>query len=213
MNDVGAGDVARHQVGSELNAAETQVHRLGERADHQRFGQARHTFEQAVAASQNGDQQLLDHFVLADDDLRQLGFHSTEGLDQFFSVLQIFVANRQLHGGRGRNHGHRHKQAGGMEGRGISADGRQQSGDALSKRTCRTLELDKGAEANNLSHLLQQKPQFQRRSRRRLTRKQFQFRITLPRGGRAGFFDSRCLVPVTLPPGIGIYTNISPLAL
>ena len=50
LNDVRAGDVGRHQVGRELDAAEAQVHRLSKRADHQRLGQAWHTLQQAVPA-------------------------------------------------------------------------------------------------------------------------------------------------------------------
>ena len=46
--------------------------RAAERADHQRLGQARHAFQQAMAAAEQRDQQLLDHLVLADDDLGQL---------------------------------------------------------------------------------------------------------------------------------------------
>ena len=62
----------RHQVGRELDAAEAQVQRVGQRADHQRLGQARHADEQAVAAGEDGDEQLLEHALLADDDLAQL---------------------------------------------------------------------------------------------------------------------------------------------
>ena len=72
LNDFGAGDVGRHQVGRELDAAELQRQRVGQRADHQRLGQARHADQQAVAAGEQGDQQLLDHLPLADDHLRQL---------------------------------------------------------------------------------------------------------------------------------------------
>ena len=43
-----------------------------QRADHQRLGQARHAFQQAVPAAEQRDQQLLDHLVLADDHLGEL---------------------------------------------------------------------------------------------------------------------------------------------
>ena len=36
---------------------------VGQRADHQRLGQAGHAFEQAVAAGEDGDEQLLDDLV------------------------------------------------------------------------------------------------------------------------------------------------------
>ena len=72
LDHVGAGDVGRHQVRRELNAAEAEIQRPAERADHERLGQARHAFQQAMAAAEERDQQLLDHLALADDDLAQL---------------------------------------------------------------------------------------------------------------------------------------------
>ncbi len=46
-----------------------QVERLGQRADHERLGQARHAHEQGVAAAEDRHQQLVEHLLLADDDL------------------------------------------------------------------------------------------------------------------------------------------------
>ena len=51
LEDLGAGDVGRHQVGRELDALEGQVQDLGHGADQQRLGQAGHADEQAVAAA------------------------------------------------------------------------------------------------------------------------------------------------------------------
>ncbi len=72
FDDVGAGDVGRHQVGRELDAAECEVQRAGQRADEQCFRQAGHAFEQAMAAGEERDEHLLDHVVLADDDAGEL---------------------------------------------------------------------------------------------------------------------------------------------
>ena len=69
---VRAGDVRRRQVGRELDAAEAQVERAAQGADHQRLGQARHAFQQAVPAAEEADEQFLDDRRLADDDLAQL---------------------------------------------------------------------------------------------------------------------------------------------
>ena len=74
LDDLGAGDVGRHQVRRELNTAERQGQALGEGADHQGLGQPRHAFEHAVPSAEQGDQQLLDDFVLSDDDPGQLLF-------------------------------------------------------------------------------------------------------------------------------------------
>ena len=79
LDQLGAGDVAGHQVGRELDALERQVQRLGQRADQQRLGQAGHAHEQGVAAGEDGHQDLLDHFVLADDDFGQLVTNSVVG--------------------------------------------------------------------------------------------------------------------------------------
>ena len=73
LNDVRAGDVRRHQVGRELDALELEVEHLGQRGDEQRLGQAGHADDQAVAADEQRQQHLLDHVVLADDQLLQLG--------------------------------------------------------------------------------------------------------------------------------------------
>ena len=61
VQHVGAGDVRGHQVGRELDALELQVENLGQRADHQRLGQAGHADQQAVAAGEDGGEDLLDH--------------------------------------------------------------------------------------------------------------------------------------------------------
>ena len=67
VEDLGAGDVAGHQVGRELDAVEFQRQRLRQRVHHQRLGQPRHAFQDAVAAGEDGHQQLLDDLVLPDD--------------------------------------------------------------------------------------------------------------------------------------------------
>ena len=68
LDDLGAGDVAGHQVGSELDTVEAEFHGVGQGANHRRLGQTGHPFEQAVAARQDGDDDLLDHLLLTDDD-------------------------------------------------------------------------------------------------------------------------------------------------
>ena len=85
FDDVGAGDVGRHQVGRELDAAEFEAQGLGERADQQRLGGARQTGDEAVAADEQRDHYLLDHFFLADDHPANLAdnvvMHVLEALD------------------------------------------------------------------------------------------------------------------------------------
>ena len=72
LDDVGAGDVRRHQVGRELDAVELQVEHARQRVDEQRLGQPGHADDEAVAADEQRQQHLIDDFVLADDELLQL---------------------------------------------------------------------------------------------------------------------------------------------
>ena len=97
LNDVGAGDVRRHQVGRELDAVELQVEHLRHRVDQQRLGQAGHADDQAVAADEEREQGLADDFVLADDELFQLGddllaalLHPVRQRD--IVLLQVFLS-------------------------------------------------------------------------------------------------------------------------
>jgi len=53
-----AGDVGRHQVRGELDAAEPHVERERQRPDEQRLGGARHALEQDVAAREQADEHL-----------------------------------------------------------------------------------------------------------------------------------------------------------
>ena len=73
VEDLGAGDVGRHQIGRELDALEVEIEDVGERLDEQRLRQAGHAGDQAVAAGEERDQHLLDDLVLSDDDLAELG--------------------------------------------------------------------------------------------------------------------------------------------
>ncbi len=68
----GADDVARHEVGGELDAGEGAAHHGGERGGRERLGDARHPFEKAVTAGEQRHQQSFDHVVLADDDAPDL---------------------------------------------------------------------------------------------------------------------------------------------
>ena len=56
------------------------IQRAGQRADHERFGQPRHPFEQGMPSRKDRDQDLLDHGVLPDDHLRELVAELVVGL-------------------------------------------------------------------------------------------------------------------------------------
>ena len=91
LDHLRAGDVGGHQVGRELDAAEVQRQGVGQRADHQRLGQARHAHQQAVPAGEHGDQQLLDHLLLADDHPAQLLGDQAIGFVEFLHGLDVVV--------------------------------------------------------------------------------------------------------------------------
>ena len=68
LPDARADEVGRHEVGRELDAAVGAAEHAGERAHGERLREAGHALEQHVAAGEQGDEDLLEHVVLADDD-------------------------------------------------------------------------------------------------------------------------------------------------
>jgi maltoporin len=79
VENVGAGDVRRHQVGRELNAVELASQHARQRAREQRLGQARHAFDQRMLVGQDHHQRLADGILLADDHLADLGGDALDG--------------------------------------------------------------------------------------------------------------------------------------
>ena len=86
LEDLGADDVARHQVGRELDAVEIEPQRLAQRAHEQRLAEPRHAFEHAVAAGEQPDQELLDDLVLANHRARDRGFELSQPVDVLLDV-------------------------------------------------------------------------------------------------------------------------------
>ena len=75
LQDLGAEDIGRHQVGRELDAAGGEAEHGAHRLDELGLGEARHADEEAVAAGQHGGQRALDDGFLAEDDLGHGGPH------------------------------------------------------------------------------------------------------------------------------------------
>ncbi len=73
VENLSAGNVSRHQVGRELDPLERQVEDLRDGLDQKRLGQTRYACDQAVAAGKERDEDLIDHRILSDDDLADLG--------------------------------------------------------------------------------------------------------------------------------------------
>ena len=72
VEQVGADDVARQQVGRELDAAELQAQARREGLRQQRLGRARRAFEQHMAAAEQRHQHQVDGVGLADHGLGDL---------------------------------------------------------------------------------------------------------------------------------------------
>src|SRR5262249_47931230 len=102
FDHLGAGNVGRHQVGRELDAAEIQRQALGQTGNHERLGQARHTLKDAVSAAEQGDEQLLDHVVLADDQAGELLLQVVVSVAEFAAGGDVVARQR---GGGSRNLG------------------------------------------------------------------------------------------------------------
>jgi hypothetical protein len=105
LDDFRPGDVGRHQVGSELDAAECQRHALRQGADHQGLGQAGHALQDAVAPAEESDQQLFDDLVLPDDDAGELLFDLVKGIAKLldgFQIVRSQIASRPGSGKRVR---------------------------------------------------------------------------------------------------------------
>lgn len=71
--DQRAGDIARHQVGGELDALGVEFESGRQRANEQGFGDPRGAFQEYVTAAEEGDDQAGDGGVLAYNGLGYLG--------------------------------------------------------------------------------------------------------------------------------------------
>ncbi len=80
FDDVGAGDVGRHQIGRKLNAAEFETERLRERTHQQGLRGAGQAGNQAVSADKQRDHHLIDHLLLSHDHPANLGNDGLLGL-------------------------------------------------------------------------------------------------------------------------------------
>jgi hypothetical protein len=65
--DLGAGNVGRQQIRGELDAMELGFDALGEFFDRFGLGQTRRALDQHVAVGEQGDEQTLDEFFLAEN--------------------------------------------------------------------------------------------------------------------------------------------------
>ena len=103
LDDVGAGDIGRHQVGRELDAPEIRgpAPRDSVRTSSV-FAVPGKPGDQAMAADEQRDHHLLDHFILADD-------HAANLRDNVVAhLLKAVDAALQFRGVEGGNGGSGH---------------------------------------------------------------------------------------------------------
>ena len=96
VEDRRAGDVRRHQVGRELDALEADVENLAIDDTMSVLARPGTPTSRAVAAREDGGQDLFDDFGLADDDAAQLFDHLRARLGE---LGQIFADAIVRHGG------------------------------------------------------------------------------------------------------------------
>ena len=68
---------------------ELEVKNLGNRFHQQRLGQAGRAGDEAMATGEERDEQFLNHGVLADDGLAQLGLDGGVALDELLDRLGL----------------------------------------------------------------------------------------------------------------------------
>ena len=100
LEDLRSGDVGRHEVRGELDSLEREIENFGERRYQKGLRETGDADEKGMGPAEDRDQELFDHFVLADDDLVELAPHVGVGLLEFFNG--ILVGTGQL-GGLGRS--------------------------------------------------------------------------------------------------------------
>ena len=95
-----AGDVARQQVGRELDAAVRALHRGRERAGELRLAGAREVLEEHVALGEQAGEREPRHVLLAEDGLLDVADELVEGVGEPRDLLLGDVAGGTAHGCR-----------------------------------------------------------------------------------------------------------------
>jgi len=89
LEQLGAGDVGRHQVRCELDAVEGQIQHIRKCLDQQCLRQAGDTLQQYMSAAQYGDEQALYDILLSDDDLTDLIIQFRLAMVQAFNQFYV----------------------------------------------------------------------------------------------------------------------------
>src|SRR4051794_36374979 len=103
--DPDADEVAGHEVRGELDPAERGVEDVGQGLDRQGLGEARNALEEEMAARQQGDEDPLEHGVLADDDPADLVQDRLGGLPGVDEAVDAVARGLRGAGRSGRGRG------------------------------------------------------------------------------------------------------------
>ena len=104
LQHLGADDVARHQIGGELDAVRLEAEDGAERHHELGLGEAGDADEQPVAAGEQRHQRPLHHRRLTEDDAADLGARLGDAGDGGFRVAHdgVLVAGLDRHGAHSR---------------------------------------------------------------------------------------------------------------
>ena len=114
LQDLCSRDVRRHEVGGKLYAPKGQVHAARERADEECFSETGNAFEYAVAAREDGHEDLFHHVVLPYDNLAEF---TADGVIRGGDAVNDLLVGRRCDGFYGGDVGHA-----GVLPRGLSPD-------------------------------------------------------------------------------------------
>ena len=89
--DLGAGDVGRHQIRCELNPLELEMEDLCDRAHQQRLGHAGHAFNKRVVSGKYCNQCVVNHMCISDDNLGDFLLRSHQCFFQYFRIFFFFL--------------------------------------------------------------------------------------------------------------------------
>ncbi len=92
FEDIGAGDVGRHEVGRELDSLESYVEDPRDRADHESLRQPGHTDQEHVPPGEDRGQDEFNNLALTDDDLVELVNHHVARMTKFVEKLRDPIA-------------------------------------------------------------------------------------------------------------------------
>ena len=105
LEQLGAGDVARHQVRRELHARELEVERLRHGLHQQRLRQPRHADEQRVSPGEDGRDEVVHDVALPDDPARDLLVQRGARAGELIQQLQVARVVALAANVGGRRHG------------------------------------------------------------------------------------------------------------